>query len=91
MNTRVVRLVAIAILAVLIGGCASSAAQKTCKEIEAEHKICSALQWHEENEGPSVYNHFHSTYVESESEKEAREIRAGEAEQRDLEEPKHGH
>lgn len=48
------------------GEAASSAAshRKTCTQKFAEHRYCAPLQWHEENEGPSVYNHFHSTYAE---------------------------
>ena len=63
MKTRVISsaMAALLLLAALaVGGCGGSS-RKTCDELWAEHRSCPPLQWHEENEGPSVYNHFHST------------------------------
>jgi hypothetical protein len=63
MNIRAIplALVAVILFATIMGGCAGSSSGKTCQELWAEHKACPPQKWHEENEGPSVYNHFHST------------------------------
>lgn len=39
----------------------SSPSRPTCEALRSEGRSCPSVQWHEENEGPSVYNHFHST------------------------------
>jgi hypothetical protein len=56
--------VLVAVTVPAVSGCASTGASsggKTCNELWAEHKACPPQKWHEENEGPSTYNHFHST------------------------------
>jgi hypothetical protein len=56
--------IAIAVGALLLPLTGCSTGTQTCKEAHegsAQGEPCSVIRWHEEHEGPTVYNNFHST------------------------------